>query len=44
MHTFVGHRAQINTLDIPPNAEYLASGGKDGIAMIWNLVEGSALS
>jgi guanine nucleotide-binding protein subunit beta-2-like 1 protein len=44
MHTFHGHKAQINSLDIPPNAEYLASGGKDGIAMIWNLVEGSAIS
>jgi len=26
-----------------PNASYLASGGKDGIAIIWNLVEGKFL-
>lgn len=42
-HTFVGHKSQINSLDMAPNASYLASGGKDGLAMIWNLVEGKFL-
>lgn len=42
-HTFTGHKAQINSLDMAPNTSYLASGGKDGLAMIWNLVEGKFL-
>lgn len=42
-HTFVGHKAQINSLDMAPNTPYLASGGKDGLAIIWNLVEGKFL-
>lgn len=42
-HTFVGHTAQINTLDMAPKTAYLASGGKDGRAIIWNLVEGKLL-
>jgi len=42
-HTFTGHTAQINALDMAPKNSYLASGGKDGLAMIWNLVEGKFL-
>lgn len=42
-HTFVGHKAQINSLDMAPKTSYLASGGKDGQAIIWNLVEGKFL-
>jgi len=42
-HTFTGHTAQINSLDMAPKTSYLASGGKDGLAMIWNLVEGKFL-
>jgi len=42
-HTFTGHTAQINALDMAPKTSYLASGGKDGLAMIWNLVEGKFL-
>jgi len=42
-HTFVGHKAQINSIDIAPKTSYLASGGKDGLAIIWNLVEGKFL-
>ena len=41
MHTFVGHKAQINTLDLAPNI--IASGGRDGMVNIWNLVEGKHL-
>lgn len=42
-HTFVGHKAQINSLDMAPKTSFLASGGKDGLAIIWNLVEGKFL-
>ena len=42
-HTFVGHKGQINSLDMAPKTYYLASGGKDGLAMVWNLVEGKFL-
>jgi len=42
-HTFTVHTAQINSLDMAPKTSYLASGGKDGLAMIWNLVEGKFL-
>lgn len=42
-HTFHGHQGQINSLDMAPQTFYLASGGKDGQAMIWNLVDGKYL-
>jgi len=42
-HTFIGHKAQINTLDLAPNTNFIASGGKDGKVNIWNLVEGRHL-
>jgi len=42
-HTFVGHSAQINTLDLAPNTNFIASGGRDGKVNIWNLVEGRHL-
>jgi guanine nucleotide-binding protein subunit beta-2-like 1 protein len=42
-YTFVGHKAQVTCMDIAPNTVFLASGGKDGLAMIWNLVEGKFL-
>jgi guanine nucleotide-binding protein subunit beta-2-like 1 protein len=42
-HTFVGHKAQINSLDMAPKTFYLASGGNDGFAIVWNLVEGKFL-
>jgi guanine nucleotide-binding protein subunit beta-2-like 1 protein len=42
-YTFTGHTAQINSLDMAPKTSYLASGGKDGQAMIWNLVDGKFL-
>jgi len=43
MHTFVGHKAQINTLDLAPNTNFIASGVRDGKVNIWNLVEGRHL-
>lgn len=42
-HTMVGHTSQINSLDMAPKASFLASGGKDGIALIWQVVEGKFL-
>src|SRR5260221_6300585 len=42
-HTFTGHTAQINSMTITPKTPYLASGGKDGQAMIWDLVQGKFL-
>ena len=39
MHTFVGHKAQINTLDLAPNTNIIASGSRDGHVNIWNLLE-----
>jgi guanine nucleotide-binding protein subunit beta-2-like 1 protein len=42
-HTFVGHKGQINALDMAPSTPYLASGGRDSQVMIWNLVEGKHL-
>mmetsp|Transcript_10075 Transcript_10075/g.16989 ORF Transcript_10075/g.16989 Transcript_10075/m.16989 type:complete len:347 (-) Transcript_10075:130-1170(-) len=43
MYTFVGHKAQINTLDIAQNTNLLASGGRDGKVNIWNLIDGRHL-
>jgi len=43
-HTFTGHKAQINTLDMVDNSAYLASGSRDGTVMVWNLVEGKFLT
>lgn len=40
----VGHSAQINTVTCSPDGSLCASGGKDGIAMLWDLNEGGALS
>lgn len=42
-HTFVGHKAQINCIEMAPGTFYLASGGKDGLAMVWNVVDGQFL-
>jgi len=43
MHTFVGHKAQINSLDLAPNTNIIASGSRDGHVNIWNLLEGKHL-
>jgi len=43
MHTFVGHKAQVNCLDLAQNTMFVASGGRDGKVNIWNLVEGRHL-
>jgi len=43
-HTFNGHKAQINTLDMVHNSSYLASGSRDGTVMVWDLVKGKFLT
>lgn len=43
MHTFVGHKAQVNTLALADNTMFVASGSRDGTVNIWNLVEGRHL-
>lgn len=43
MHTFVGHKAQINCLDIAAGTSFLASGGRDGKVNVWNLEAGKHL-
>lgn len=44
IHTFTGHKAQINTLDMVQGASYLASGSRDGFIMVWDLVKGKWLT
>merc|ERR1719498_984505 len=44
MHTCMGHKAQINSIDMVNNSSYLASGSHDGQIMIWNLIEGKWLA
>ena len=40
MYTFKGHTAQVTTLNIVENSSYLASGSRDGKAMVWDIVKG----
>jgi guanine nucleotide-binding protein subunit beta-2-like 1 protein len=44
LHTFIGHKAQINTLDMVNGSSYLASGSRDGFIMVWDLVKGKWLT
>jgi guanine nucleotide-binding protein subunit beta-2-like 1 protein len=39
----VGHTGYINTVTISPDGSLCASGGKDGIAILWDLTEGKRL-
>jgi WD40 repeat protein len=38
-----GHTGYINTLSVSPDGSLAASGGKDGITMLWDLNEGKHL-
>jgi len=40
----IGHKGYVNTVTISPDGSLCASGGKDGIAMLWDLNEGRHLS
>merc|ERR1712139_522041 len=44
MHTFMGHKAQINSIDMVNNSSYLASGSHDGQIMVWDLIQGKWLT
>ena len=39
----VGHNGKINTVTVSPDGSLCASGGKDGIAMLWDVHEGKHL-
>jgi len=39
-YTFIGHKAQITTLDIVDKSSYLASGSHDGSIMVWDIANG----
>jgi len=39
-----GHQQQINCVTVSPDGSLCASGGKDGLAMLWDLNEGGNLS
>ena len=38
-----GHTGYINTVSVSPDGSLAASGGKDGITMLWDLNEGKHL-
>jgi len=40
----VGHNGYVNTVTVSPDGSLCASGGKDGVAMLWDLNEGKHLS
>jgi len=39
----VGHSGYVNTVTVSPDGSLCASGGKDGVAMLWDLTEGKRL-
>lgn len=39
----VGHTGYLNTVTVSPDGSLCASGGKDGVAMLWDLTEGKQL-
>ncbi|KAK9816329.1 hypothetical protein WJX74_005914 [Apatococcus lobatus] len=41
--TLAGHTGYINTVTVSPDGSLCASGGKDGVAMLWDLAEGKRL-
>jgi guanine nucleotide-binding protein subunit beta-2-like 1 protein len=41
--TLKGHTGYLNTVTVSPDGSLCASGGKDGIAMLWDLSEGKSL-
>ena len=43
-NNLVGHNGYVNTVTVSPDGSLCASGGKDGIAMLWDLNEGKHLS
>lgn len=44
LHTnLVGHTGYVNAVTVSPDGSLCASGGKDGVAMLWDLAEGKRL-
>jgi len=43
-HNLKGHTSYINAVTVSPDGSLCASGGKDGVAMLWDLNEGKNLS
>jgi len=43
-HNLVGHTSYVNAVTVSPDGSLCASGGKDGLAMLWDLNEGKKLS
>lgn len=41
--TLAGHRGYINSVSVAPDGSLCASGGKDGVAMLWDLAGGKHL-
>ncbi|GMH53757.1 hypothetical protein TrRE_jg6115 [Triparma retinervis] len=39
----IGHTGYLNTVTVSPDGSLCASGGKDGVAMLWDLNEGKRL-
>jgi guanine nucleotide-binding protein subunit beta-2-like 1 protein len=39
----IGHNGYLNTITVSPDGSLCASGGKDGLAMLWDLQEGKKL-
>lgn len=42
-NNLVGHGGYVNTVTVSPDGSLCASGGKDGVAMLWDLAEGKRL-
>jgi len=42
-NNLAGHNGYLNTVTVSPDGSLCASGGKDGIAMLWDLTEGKRL-
>ena len=42
-NNLVGHNGYLNTVTVSPDGSLCASGGKDGVAMLWDLSEGKRL-
>jgi WD40 repeat protein len=43
LHNLLGHEGYINAVTVSPDGSLCASGGKDGITMLWDLNEGKRL-
>jgi guanine nucleotide-binding protein subunit beta-2-like 1 protein len=43
-HNLRGHQQYVNSVTVSPDGSLCASGGKDGVAMLWDLNEGKKLS